>query len=229
MSIRILAIDTTTEACSVALMLNKNIIFNNFIIAPKKHTQHILPMIDKLLSKAGITLKNINALAFNYGPGNFTGIRISIGIIQGLALGANLPIIGVSSLEILAEGAWRHTNISNILTAINVHMQKVYWAPYQRKESGIWMGNKLEKFTEILKFKTHLNNFQGCWAIAGTGWKLIKLNSIKNKNLHFINGKILLPNAQDILPLALNYYKVGNFKPITLIKPHYLQYISWKK
>lgn len=103
---RILAIDTATEACSVALW-NNGTINAHFELCPREHTQRILPMVQEILAASGVSLNEIDALAFGRGPGSFTGVRIGIGIAQGLALGANLPMIGVSTLATMAQGAWR--------------------------------------------------------------------------------------------------------------------------
>ena len=104
MSSRILALDTATEACSAAL-LNQQQIDARFEIAPRDHTQRILPLIEALLQAQQLELTALDALAFGRGPGSFTGVRIGIGIAQGLALGAMLPMIGISTLATLAQGA----------------------------------------------------------------------------------------------------------------------------
>lgn len=100
---RILAIDTATEACSVALW-NNGTINAHFELCPREHTQRILPMVQEILAASGASLNEIDALAFGRGPGSFTGVRIGIGIAQGLALGANLPMIGISTLATMAQG-----------------------------------------------------------------------------------------------------------------------------
>ena len=89
---RILAIDTATEACSVALW-NDGTVNAHFELCPREHTQRILPMVQDILTTSGTSLTDINALAYGRGPGSFTGVRIGIGIAQGLALGAELPMI----------------------------------------------------------------------------------------------------------------------------------------
>ncbi|MGS9064036.1 tRNA (adenosine(37)-N6)-threonylcarbamoyltransferase complex dimerization subunit type 1 TsaB, partial [Salmonella enterica subsp. enterica serovar Infantis] len=89
--------DTATEACSVALW-NNGPINAHFERCPREHTQRILPMVQEILAASGVSLTEIDALAFGRGPGSFTGVRIGIGFAQGLALGANLPMIGVSTL-----------------------------------------------------------------------------------------------------------------------------------
>ena len=100
---RILAIDTATEACSAALW-NDGTLSAHFEICPREHTQRILPLVQEVLTESGTTLSELDALAFGRGPGSFTGVRIGIGI-AGLALGAELPMIGVSTLATMAQGA----------------------------------------------------------------------------------------------------------------------------
>jgi len=102
MSVRILALDTATEACSAAL-LNGQQIDARFEIAPRDHTQRILPLVAELLQSQQLELTQLDALAFGRGPGSFTGVRIGIGIAQGLALGAALPMAGISTLATLAQ------------------------------------------------------------------------------------------------------------------------------
>ncbi|WP_105623184.1 tRNA (adenosine(37)-N6)-threonylcarbamoyltransferase complex dimerization subunit type 1 TsaB, partial [Cronobacter malonaticus] len=101
---RILAIDTATEACSVALWDNDKT-SALFELCPREHTQRILPMVSEILTESGVALSAMDALAFGRGPGSFTGVRIGIGIAQGLALGAELPMVGVSTLMTMAQGA----------------------------------------------------------------------------------------------------------------------------
>lgn len=116
---RILAIDTATEACSVALW-NDGTVNAHFELCPREHTQRILPMVQDILTTSGTSLSDIDALAYGRGPGSFTGVRIGIGIAQGLALGAALPMIGVSTLMTMAQGAWRKT------------AQRACWLPLMR-------------------------------------------------------------------------------------------------
>ena len=139
---RILAIDTATEACSVALW-NDGTTFAHFELCPREHTQRILPLVRAALADAEVKLTDLDALAFGRGPGSFTGVRIGIGIAQGLALGAELPMIGVSTLATMAQGAWRKTGATRVLAAIDARMGEVYWAEYQRDADGVWHGEEL--------------------------------------------------------------------------------------
>ena len=101
---RLLAIDTATEACSVALAGVGYTILERHVVDPKGHSNLVLAMVDSLLSEAGIARDDLDAIGVDIGPGSFTGVRIGVGIAQGLSFGLKLPLIGVSSLMVLAEG-----------------------------------------------------------------------------------------------------------------------------
>lgn len=104
-NIKLLAFDTSTDACGAALYLNGTI-FERFEIAPQKHTQILLPMIDDLLKEGEIQLKDLDALAIGRGPGSFTGLRIAVAIAQGLGYGINKPIVPISTLRALAQESY---------------------------------------------------------------------------------------------------------------------------
>ncbi|AGJ61476.1 Uncharacterized protein YeaZ [Candidatus Moranella endobia PCVAL] len=221
MATHILAIDSTTAACSAALMLDNEVVLERFVVAPREHTQLILPMVDSLLAEADISLYSLDAIAFGRGPGSFTGVRISICIAQGLALGANLQLIGVSTLAALAEGAWRRTGICKVLTAIDARMGEVYWATYKRHD-GVWLGEEHEKIVVPDVLAAISTDLTGCWATAGTGWQTYP-TLLNHVGLKLVSGKTLFPSAQDILPLALHHYRHGNNHAVVLVEPTYLR------
>ncbi len=128
---KILALDTATEACSVALSLDGEIA-ERFEVG-RRHGERLLPMVQELLAEAGLALKQLDAVAFGRGPGSFTGIRIGVGVAQGLAYGADLPTIPISSLAALAQGA----DSSHVLAAFDARMQQVYWGAYVRGRDGL--------------------------------------------------------------------------------------------
>jgi tRNA threonylcarbamoyladenosine biosynthesis protein TsaB len=134
--IKILAIETTTEAFSVALRIGENSI-EHFAIAPMQHGELILTNIEKLLSEAALTLQQLDAIAVSYGPGSFTGVRLGVSAAQGLAFGAGLPVIPVSSLRTLAQGAYAELNATHVLTAIDARMHGVYCAAYSVDANGL--------------------------------------------------------------------------------------------
>ncbi len=134
--VNILAIDTSTDACSVAIYFNGNVIGYDEII-PKAHTKILLPMIDRLLKEAAINLADINAFAFGRGPGSFTGIRIACSVIQALSFGVNKPVVPVSTLQALAQGAYRELGKERVFATLDARLQEVYWGLFVNDGKGI--------------------------------------------------------------------------------------------
>ncbi len=127
---KLLAIDTVTEACSAALWLDGEV-RERFEIAPRQHTTLILPMVQQLLAESGLNLSQLDTLAVDRGPGSFTGVRIGTGVVQGLAYSVDLPVVPVSSLATLAQAVWLKLRHENVLALIDARMQEVYWARYE--------------------------------------------------------------------------------------------------
>jgi len=225
---RILAIDTATEACSVALW-NDGKIGAHFELCPREHTQRILPLVQQQLSEGGVTLAELDALAFGRGPGSFTGVRIGIGIAQGLALGAGLPMIGVSTLMTMAQGAWRKTGATRVLAAIDARMGEVYWAEYQRDDDGVWHGEATEAVLKPEAVSARLKNLHGAWATVGTGWPAWP-DLAQGSDLVVTDGDILLPAAEDMLPLACQLLARQQTVAVEAAEPIYLRNeVAWKK
>lgn len=133
---RLLAIDTSEDACSAALLVDGSV-GERFEVAPRRHSELILPMMQDLLREAGLQLGDLDALAFACGPGAFTGIRIAASVIQGVAFGAGLPVVPVSSLRALAQGARRECGADRVLSALDARMGEVYWGAYRVDPAGI--------------------------------------------------------------------------------------------
>lgn len=228
MSTRILALDAATEACSVAIW-NDGEIHALYELCPREHTQRILPMVEQVLAESGITLSDLNALAFGCGPGSFTGVRIGIGIAQGLALGANLPVIGLSTLNTMAQGAFRMTGASNVLAAIDARMGEVYWGKYRRNQQGEWQIIGAEQVLSPEHVIEQLKTVDGEWATVGTGWAAYP-EIAKENDLILTDGKMLLPQAEDMLPLALQRWSNGEIQAVEDVQPTYLRNeVTWKK
>jgi tRNA threonylcarbamoyladenosine biosynthesis protein TsaB len=132
---RLLAIDTSTEACSVALLLD-DVLRMRFELTERSHADLVLPMVDELLAEAGVALADLDGLAFGRGPGAFTGLRIATGVVQGLALGAGLPVAAVSSLAAVAEQVPAAAG-ETVLVCNDARMGEVYWGVYQRVDGAI--------------------------------------------------------------------------------------------
>lgn len=228
MSTRILAIDTATEACSVAL-LNHETVTAHFELCAREHTQRILPMVQAILKQERTALTALDALAFGQGPGSFTGVRIGIGIAQGLALGAELPMIGISTLKTMAQSAWRLQGATQVLAAIDARMGEVYWAEYQRDAQGNWQGEETEAVLKPEAAQARMAALTGEWAMVGTGWKAWP-QLAETAGPLLIQTEVTLPCAEDMLPLAAAAFSAGRTVAVEQAEPTYLRNeVTWKK
>lgn len=224
---KILAIDTSTENCSVALMFDNQCITRSEV-APRDHTKKILPMVDEVLREAGLKLTDLDALAYGQGPGSFTGVRIGIGIAQGLAFGAELPMIGISTLKAMAQGSYRIAKVQNVAVAIDARMSEVYWAQYQRLNDGNWQSIGEEAVMPPQEIVEALQDDQTVWTEAGTGWaaydELAQVKFVHQK------GEILYPEAEDIAFLAQYSFAKNEVVDADSATPVYLRdKVAWKK
>ena len=220
----ILAIDTSTEACSVAL-LYQNEITHDFLVSARDHTKQILPMVDKILKQSDCLLSQVDAIAFGQGPGSFTGVRIGIGVAQGLALGIDRPMIGVSTLMTLAQGALRLNQTKNVIAAIDARMNEVYLGQYQYvNEQWQDMIDECVIAPEKVADKVKRKCADGYYS-AGTGWQTYPemLTDIKSSDL-------LLPHAQDLIVIANQKWQRQELVNVEDVEPTYLRNeVTWKK
>ncbi|OOZ41623.1 tRNA (adenosine(37)-N6)-threonylcarbamoyltransferase complex dimerization subunit type 1 TsaB [Solemya pervernicosa gill symbiont] len=202
---KLLAIDTATEACSAALYIDGEVL-SRFEIAPRQHARLILPMIDSLLSEAGIVVADLDALAFGRGPGGFTGVRIATGVIQGVGFATELPVVPVSTLAALAQGAWREFGYKQIATAIDARMGEVYWGRYTLADNEL-----MQLQGEELVIPPEQVEGEGSgWVGIGSGWTTYSdvMQSQLVNELEEQKGE-RFPNAHDIALLAVNDFHNG--------------------
>ena len=213
----ILALDTATEACSVALThLGKVTHLDE--LSPRTHTQRILPMIDELLAKANISLQEVDYLAF--------GVRVGIGVAQGLAFGAELQVLAISNLMAMAEQVYQTEGATNVIALIDARMNEVYFAQYQRTEQG-WQELVPEQVCApekaIEQFMLEENP-----TVVGTGWQAYSQFSEEKRPL--VVSEITLPSAQYMLELAKIAIAQGKVQQAMEIEPVYLRNeVTWQK
>lgn len=225
--LKILVVDTATEACSAALLVGEQV-FSRWEEAPRDHTRKILPMVQAVLDDAGITLDELDAIAFGRGPGSFTGVRIGIGVAQGLAFGAGVPLIGISTLAAMAQGAHRLDGAEQVLTAIDARMNEVYFGRYELIDGRMQLVGD-----EVVSDPAALVDVRGKLAgrvtCVGTGFETYGeiLSGLADA---LVASQVRFPAAEDMLPLARSAWLAGEAVAVEQATPVYLRdKVTWKK
>lgn len=234
----LLCVDTSSTCCSVALSIDgQQLIKRND--TPREHVRLVLPMINELLSEASIKLSSLDAIAFTHGPGSFTGLRIGLGVVQGLAFGADLPVIALSTLQVMVQRAIHLTSLPSecvIIPAIDARMGELYWGFY-RQVGGL--AQQIEPDALCPQQGMFLRSFDGDAGLTnitsiigvGDGWQYRPELSSANEVLELsaIHENIG-PDAEYILPLAIADFQAGRVAVIEDVEPVYLRNtINWKK
>jgi tRNA threonylcarbamoyladenosine biosynthesis protein TsaB len=218
--LRILAIETATAACSAALYIDGEISERHALVA-REHTRLILPMIDTLLLEADMPLGALDAVAYGRGPGSFTGVRIAASVVQGIAYAADLPVIAVSTLATLAQGAMRETGEHRVMAALDARMAEVYWGLYAREPAGL---PRLQGEECVCAPGSVVLPESGVWIAAGSGWA-----SYREQLLERAGQRVsrlltdLQPMAGDLAPLAAQRYRQGEILRAEEAVPVYLR------
>jgi tRNA threonylcarbamoyladenosine biosynthesis protein TsaB len=216
---KLLAVETSTEACSAALFMDGEIT-ERYQLAPKEHTKLILPMIDDLMTEAGLKPYQLDALAFSRGPGSFTGVRIATGVIQGIALGADLPVVPVSTLAAIGQDFFDHNNDNVTFVAMDARMDEIFWGVYQRDGEGYaeLIGEEVVTPADAIQFPKLLG------IGIGSGWGVYHQSLM----LH-LAGLVshyqadMLPRAGAIARLGARGFKQGQAVAVELAMPVYLR------
>lgn len=195
---KLLAIETATEACSVAIYIDGEV-HESFRIAPRQHTELVLGMADSLLAEAGLKLSDMDALAFGRGPGAFTGVRIATSVIQGMAFAAELPVVPVSTLAALAQRGFAEYGQRRVATAIDARMNEVYWAAFEEHD-GLMQAVQDEQVCPAEQ--TPLLDGEG-WFGVGSGWQTYaEVLASRHSTVETYRGDEL-PHAAEIAVLAV--------------------------
>ena len=212
---KLLVLDTSTEYCSAALWLNGQIHARR-VLAEQRHSSLLLPMVDALLRESAISLKQLDGIGYGAGPGSFTGLRIACAVTQGLALGADLPVVGVSTLKSIAE----QTNADRVLTVLDARMAEVYWAAYRRHGDG-WQA-VIEP--QLALPESVIVADDDDWMGAGNGFAA--LGEVLRPRLAARLARIddtIMPDAAAMAPLAAAAFARGEGMDAALAAPIYLR------
>lgn len=216
----LIAIETSTDACSAALLSEQGII-DRFEMAPRLHAQRILPMLDALLAQAGIKAAQLDAIAFARGPGAFTGVRIAAGVAQGLALATERPVIAVSTLAAMAQEAMQCADKPQVMAALDARMSEVYWGCYQRDAQGDAVLVMPERVIGPAQVPLPPGE---PWYGVGSGWSAYEA-LLQARLGSLVQGvdPALVPKAHYVAQLALRDFNAGGGVPAERAEPVYLR------
>ncbi len=228
----LLALDTSTETCTVALRVGETVWVRRHPGA-RQQTAVLLPMIEALLTEAGIRLTALDAIACTLGPGAFTGVRVAVSVTQGLAFAAQLPVIGISTLAALAQQAVRATNASTaatgLLPVLDARMGEFYAGAYVCGEDGLVNALTPDRLCRPEDFAAGLPALPvgANWTAIGSGWCVPASIGFGVTPARVLAGE---PDAEDVLALARRAFARGErITPEQLIPVYLRDTVTWKK
>jgi tRNA threonylcarbamoyladenosine biosynthesis protein TsaB len=213
--VKLLAFDTATDVCTVAVWIDGDVYEREE--RGQRHAERILVLVDEVLAEAGTRLSTMDAIAFGRGPGSFTGLRISAGVAQGLAFGADLPVVPVSSLAAQAQGI----DATHVLAAFDARVQQVYWGAYVRNSDGLMTPQTEEAV--VAPSGVPLPP-PGPWVGAGSGWDQyagVLLSRLGSSVANWQSG--CQPRARFVAELAAADYKAGKVRTAEEALPVYIR------
>jgi tRNA threonylcarbamoyladenosine biosynthesis protein TsaB len=231
----LLALDTSTEACSAALGVclpgEPERVLTRAAEAPRGHAELILPMVESLLAEAGLSLSSLGAIAFARGPGSFTGLRLAAAVTQGLAFGAGLPVLAVSTLRASAlQALQRAPSATHVLVCNDARMGEVYVAAFARGAGGL--PERLGPESVCPPSSVVMPATSGVWVGAGHGFRaypqLEQAAPASSRPGEARPGFTeifadLLPQAREVLPLARAEWAAGRILKPAEAQPVYLR------
>jgi tRNA threonylcarbamoyladenosine biosynthesis protein TsaB len=215
----ILAIDTCTEMCSAAV-LKEGEIFEQAALTQRGHSDRILGMIDTVLAQADISLQQVDLLAFGRGPGSFTGVRVGVGVAQGIAFARQLPVVPVSTLAAVAQRAIDEYGANKVAVALDARMGEIYAGHYIAQDGLAVSGDD----EQVCKPEAFMPMSGRDWFAAGTGWQVYasELNSGFAGQLQHTDAS-LLPTAAAMARLAQHAASQGQAIDAEQAVPVYLR------
>lgn len=213
---KVLALETANEQCSVSVIDDTQELFFQLDARAKAQTQTILPMIEQGLNDLGLAVSDLTAIAFSRGPGSFSGVRINAAVTQALAWSNDLPVIPVSTLQALAQAAYRLHGLTAVTAVLDARMNEVYVASYQLDAQRIMQTVDEE---QLLSYEQGAEAVK--FTVVGSGANLVQETASEYKNVS--------ATAQDIAMIARAAAKTENWVSAELALPVYLRDNAWKK
>ncbi|ENU81509.1 tRNA (adenosine(37)-N6)-threonylcarbamoyltransferase complex dimerization subunit type 1 TsaB [Acinetobacter sp. ANC 4636] len=213
---KLLALETANEHCSVCLVEDSHSVFFALNEQAKAQTQTLLPMIEQGLSQQGLTTSQLDVIAFSRGPGSFSGVRINAAVTQALAWANDLPVIAVSTLQALAQAAYRIHGLREVTAVLDARMKEVYIASFQLDADNIMQAVDEE---QLLDYATAVQAQR--FTLVGSGSHLLDVASSQYNTL--------CPNAQDIATIAIPQAQQQHWVSAEYALPVYLRDNAWKK
>jgi len=227
-NVNYLVIDASTEACSVALQFNHKVI-SRYELCPQSHSLRLLPMVDEVLQEANCELSQLDGLIFGRGPGSFTGVRIGIGVAQGLAFAADLSVVGISTLQCMAQQAYQAHNKTQVIAAIDARMSEVYTCYFELDENCIMQAKLPEAVLKPELLKSHFEKFTQQAYGVGSGWDAYT-SELQTLKTNVESPEILFPHAKAMLTLGQAEFEKGQGVSAEHAQPVYVRdTVSWKK
>ena len=213
---KVLALETANEQCSVSVIDDTQELFFQLDARAKAQTQTILPMIEQALQDLSLAVSDLTAIAFSRGPGSFSGVRINAAVTQALAWSNDLPVVPVSTLQALAQAAYRLHGLTEVTAVLDARMNEVYIASYQLDAQGI-----MQPVDEEQLLSYELGNAAVKFTVVGSGAHLVQIEVSDYKDV--------TATAQDIATIARVAAASKNWVSAELALPVYLRDNAWKK
>jgi tRNA threonylcarbamoyladenosine biosynthesis protein TsaB len=218
--VKLLALDTSTDACSAAAWEDEAV-HERFQLAPRQHGRLLLLMVNQVLSEAGWQISDLDAVAFGRGPGSFTGVRIAAATAQGLGFGADVPVVAVSSLGALAQAAFSVSGVRRCASALDARMDEVYFGAFEVDSGGIAQPAQRERVCPPEEAALPDGD---PWTGVGSGWAIheSRLLARLGDRIERIHGRIY-PRARDVAVLAAFGFSRGEGVSAEAALPVYLR------
>ena len=213
---KLLALETANEQCSVSLIDENQSVYFQLDERAKAQTQTILPMIEQGFQQSHIQISELTAIAFSRGPGSFSGVRINAAVTQALAWSNDLPVIPVSTLQALAQAAYREFQLSQVTAVLDARMNEVYIASYQLDDQNIMQAvddEKLLNYTDAAEYQKFALIGSGATLVDATATEYVKITA----------------SAQDIAVIAKPLALAKQWVTAEMALPVYLRENAWKK